>query len=226
LNEPGARQILFSKRGQMALRTRRDLMRLKKMIAALVACLTLGAVAATMAQAEGTCWTINSACLAGGGVTETVSIERHTGSTLSFTAELLGKKTTLVETGVRCATGTLCTIDDTVTKNHGAEKLEFTGFEAKEPANCLVHSPGKSAGTVVANALTDTVIMDKTSGSTAVFDKLFTDGAPFFERECGDETCVFNEPVAPLQRSLAGRVVHAEDAVSKTGEQSSYNRSC
>jgi hypothetical protein len=33
-------------------------MRLKKTIAALVACLALGAVAANMAQAEGTCWTI------------------------------------------------------------------------------------------------------------------------------------------------------------------------
>jgi hypothetical protein len=191
-------------------------MRLKKMIAALGTCLALGAVAANMAQAEGTCWTIQGVCLSG---SETVSIEKHTGSTISLTAELLGTKTTLVATGVRCATGTSCTIDNTVTKNHSAGRLEFTGVEAKEPGNCAVRSPGKANGTVVTEALTDTVVMDKTSGSTAVFDRFFTDSGQFLNLEFADEKCVFNELVAPVQGSLAGRVVHTEDAASKTGEQ-------
>jgi hypothetical protein len=191
-------------------------MRLKKMIAALAACLALGAVAANMAQAEGTCWTIQGVCLSG---SETVSLEKHTGSTISLTAELLSRKLTLDATGVKCAAGVSCTIDNTVSKNHSAGKLEFTGVESTEPANCLVHSPGKANGTVVTNALTDTVIMDKTSGSTAVFDKFFTDSGPLVELEFSGLKCTFNELIVPMQGSLTGRAVHAEDAASKTGEQ-------
>jgi hypothetical protein len=194
-------------------------MRLKKTITALIACLALGAVAANMAQAEGTCWTIQGVCLADGGVTETVSIEKHIGSSLSLTATFLGIAIRLDATGVGCASGTACTIDHTVGKNHSAGKLEFTGVTVIEPANCTVHSVGKTAGKIVTNAMTVTVIMDKTSGSTAVFDKFFTDSGAFFEPIFGGEKCVLNELSIPWQGSLTGRVVHAEDAPGKTGEQ-------
>jgi hypothetical protein len=96
--------------------------------------------------------------------------------------------------------------------------LEFTGVTVTEPANCTVHSPGKANGTVVTNQLTDTVIMDKTQGSSAVFDKFFTDSGPFVVLVFTGEKCVFNELEVPVQGSLTGRAVHSEDVVSRTGE--------
>jgi len=188
-------------------------MRLKRMIAALAACLALGAVAANMAQAEGTCWTIKGSCVPV-GKSETVKIEKHTGSTLSLTGELLGKKLTLTATAVECAAGATCTVDNTVSPNHGTAVVGFTGVVAAEPANCTVHSPGKANGTVVADMVTDTVIMDP-KGGTAGDQKWDT----VILVEFTGEKCVFNELEVPIEGSITGRMVHSEDVASKTGEQ-------
>jgi hypothetical protein len=193
------------------------MMRPMKMFTALLACLALGAVAANSAQAEGTCSTIKGVCLKG---SENVTIAKHTGSAFALTGTLVGKRLTLTATEVHCGTGVECEIDNTVTPNHSSEVLELTGVTVTEPAGCTVHSPGRSAGTVATNTLTDTVIMDKTAGSTAVFTKLFVDGSkPFATFVFGGAKCVFNELEDPLFGSITGRMVHSEDAVSKTGEQ-------
>jgi hypothetical protein len=192
-------------------------MHLKKMFAALIACLALGAVAANSAQAEGTCWTIEGTCLSG---SETVHIEKHAGSSLSLTATVIGQPLTLNATGVHCAIGATCTIDNTVSPNHSEGALEFTGVTVVEPANCTVSSPVNPAGTVTTNPLTDTVIMDRLGG-TAVFDKFFTDNdQPLVVLVFGGPKCEFDELEVPVFGTVTGRAVHASgDIPTKTNEQ-------
>ena len=189
-------------------------MHLKKIFAALLACLALGAVAANSAQAEGKCWTIEGVCLKGA---EEVKVERHPGSgVLQLTAELLNKKLTLDANKVECAAGAACTIDNVTAPNHSAGKLEFTEVTVTEPANCTVHSPEKPNGTVVTTALTDTVKMDATVGSTAVLDTFFPEtGTKFAELEFTGALCPFNELVVPVEGEAVGLAVFEKSSTEK-----------
>jgi hypothetical protein len=133
-------------------------MKLKKLMAAFVACLALAAVSATAAQAA---WEVEGVGQAS-GFTETVSIAKSENFTL--TGKFLGSEVVLTATGLSCATGATCEITQEGTKDASSGKLTFSGVSVDKPAGCTAPE------TLTTESLVDELIMDP-SGGTATFDK-------------------------------------------------------
>jgi hypothetical protein len=190
-------------------------MRFKKIALALFACLALGAFAANFAQAaEGEGWTIEGSGAIPSGTHQSVSCSKHGTSTLIFTSTLLGEPVELSAEGIDCVEAT---IDNTTSKGHSAGKLRFTGVKVLKPSTaCTVGNVKESgSGVVTTEALTDQVIMDPTSGSTAVLDKFSPEvsGGAFVTIEFGGATCPLKEDSAPVKGTACGEAVHtAENA--------------
>jgi hypothetical protein len=198
-------------------------MRFRKSVLALFACLALGAIAANAAQAEGTGWTVEEKGLLKSGEHEGGNCRTHGTTSLIFTSKLLGANVKLSASGIDCleraGSKNPAHIDNTTSPNHSEGVLTFTGVKVIEPSSCTISEE------LTTRPLTDTVIMDKTAGSTVVFDKIVpeTAGGAFFQLTFGGALCPIAEVPTNVTGSLCGEAVHTNAAgtgyePNKTGE--------
>jgi hypothetical protein len=208
-------------------------MQLRKIVPPLLACVALGAFAASAARAaEG--WTINGNAL---GSYEEISCNNHVNSKgeakspLLFTATLLGETVELSAEGIDCLErpeGLFdARIDNTISKGHSEITFTFTSVKVLKPSTkCTVGNVGRAwSGEITTSELTGKVIMDPTAGSTAVFDK-FTpevEGGAFATIEFLGPECSLSEDATSVKGSACGEAVHTNAGgtgfeASKTGE--------
>jgi hypothetical protein len=204
-------------------------MRFRKIFLALLACLALGAIAVSAAQAEGTGWT-TAATEAGpgtlipNGTHLRVKCKRHGTSKLLFTGKLLKAAVELEAEGVDCleksGSTNLATLDNTTSPNHSEGVLTFTNVKVLKPENCEV---GNASHDLTTSALTDTVRMDKTTGSTAVYDEFFPEVAAngFVKITFSGAKCALAEDSSTVKGNACGEAVHTSGTsfvANKTGE--------
>jgi hypothetical protein len=182
-------------------------MRFRQIASALVACMALAALAAGAAQAgQWTIGTEENQTKAGTKLTgpETVKLEKHPGTELTMSTVLLGLPFSLTAGNVHCRAATSCSLSTTkegVDQGEGA--LEFTEVKVSVP-KCTV--PGNK---IVTEALTQRGLMDPTAGSTAVFDKFFTEsGGPISTFIFEGAECPFLEMEVVVKGTVCGEVVH------------------
>jgi hypothetical protein len=190
-------------------------MRFRKVALALCACLALGVLPASAAQAaEGEGWTIGGLGVIPNGTHQGVSCEKHFGafSTLIFTSTLLGSEVELSAEGVDClekaGSTNPATIDNTTTRGHSEGVLTFTGVKVVKPANCSV-----AGGEITTALVTDQVIMDtKVAGSTSVLDRFSAEEGVWDSVELQGALCPLAENTAALKGTLCGEFTHTNAA--------------
>jgi hypothetical protein len=183
-------------------------MRLKTMVAALAACLTLGAFAVSSAEAA---WLIEGVEL-GAAAKEDIKWEAMGAFTLTSTLAALPVKVTAKK--VECAAGVTCSIDGSnFGTDHSTETLTFTEvtFDEPEPLNCSI-----AGGEFTTKPLTDKVIMDP-AGGLSTFDQIVPETPPilaefeFVGAACpiGGVKAILRGSLTPeMQRTATGLVLH------------------
>jgi hypothetical protein len=183
------------------------MMRSKKILVALVACMALTAVAANAAQAA-LHWTVNGGTTLAGPETVTVVSDIPGPGAWLLSGTTLGTTVELTAENVVC--GSTCTIEGA---GASSGSLKFTGVTVMKPAGCSAGNPGKAAGTLTTASLRDQIKMDKNvAGSTVVFDEFspVTAGGSFVQIEFSGATCTLGEIALPVKGTAEGEAGHTE----------------
>jgi hypothetical protein len=187
-------------------------MKLRKLGAAVLACMAVAAVFASAASAN---WEIEGKSQAS-GFTETVKID---GGHTILHGTVLGTTVELTSTSFECTAGVTCEIDQAGTVEHSSGQLTFTGVKVLQPSGCSVASELKTS------PLTDELIMDP-SGGTATFDKFFTDKnakgeeVPFIEITLTGSCAIAGTPF-PVKGTVTARANNT--GVSAVGQPLTFS---
>jgi hypothetical protein len=179
----------------------------KQIISVLLACLVLGALGTSAAQAGQ--WTVGTEeNQTKGGTTltgpETVTLEKHPGTELTMSTVLLGVPLSLTAGNVTCRMATSCTLstakEGTTVRGEGA--IEFTEVKASV-SGCSV-----AGNRIVTELLTQQGIMDPTAGSTVVFDRFVPQSGTISVVEFKGAECPFAGAEVVIKGTVCGEVVH------------------
>jgi hypothetical protein len=169
------------------------------MAVVLAACLASAAIGASAAQAQ---WTIGSEGTGPGTALSGIETVTISGTALALHTTLLGETITITASGIQCASGKTCTIDNNTGTNHSAGTLEFTGVTMDDPPNCEV-----KGGKITTKELTDEVKM--ASGETNPFDNFKPQsGAVFAELEITGPKCTIAGNTIEVKGEVAGEAAH------------------